>query len=97
MDNTLVRAIIALLVLSAFATCSASAAGDPANGKTLFARCGIGAVICGWPLRCKSEVGLMLRSDGCGHLFGLFARHYWPLALMESASQVPLSLSSTKL
>ena len=29
---------------------------------------------------------------GCGHVFGLFARHRWPLALMKSACQVPIKL-----
>ncbi len=34
---------------------------------------------------------------GCGHLSGLFARRLWPLALMVSADQVPLRLTSTQL
>lgn len=42
MDSPVTGIFIAALLLSALAPGSASAAGDPANGKTLFARC----VIC---------------------------------------------------
>ena len=42
MDNPVTGKIVTALVLSALATSSASAAGDPANGRALFGRC----VIC---------------------------------------------------
>src|SRR5580692_3174174 len=44
MDSTLIRNTVAGLTLAAlatFVTGGAQAAGDPANGKTLFARCAI--------------------------------------------------------
>ena len=32
-----------------------------------------------------------MRRDGrCSHVFGLLARHTWPLAIMPSADQVPV-------
>lgn len=42
MDNSVMHRFVAALLLTLFATGSAVAAGNPASGKTLFARC----VIC---------------------------------------------------
>src|SRR5690606_17881544 len=55
---------------------------------------GKGTVICGRPLSCKGKVESGWGSVGCCHLSGLFARRNEPLALMQSAREVPLRVSS---
>jgi hypothetical protein len=51
--------------------------------------------MCGRPLRRKGDLTFGA-AVGCGHVSGLFARHPRPLALMQSAAQLPISLSRSR-
>ena len=53
-------------------------------------------VMCGWPPAGKGFFARVQGAASCGHVYGLFARHTWPLARMGPVDRGPIIAAGSK-